>query len=209
MSGTAYMVEFLGSFGLTFFIGMTRINNKEDILSTALTTFFLVVAFVHMFYKISSAQFNPILTLSLIITNQIAPGKALIYALLQLTGSFMAGSVLYLLNEGKESGTYYGSPQMNAALRECGMVFELASMFLLVMVYNYFMSNPSAPKNVYGTAIASVYLVSIVGFGFLSGGAVNFCFVFGPSIYMDNYSDWGYYFVGHLIGGFSSGPAPY
>ena len=205
MSGKSYLVELLGTFSLTFILGMVRITNQEDLLSVGIATFFLMVTMVHSFFHISSAQFNPILSLSLLITNQNSFNRGIIYVLMQLSGSFLAGTLLFLLNRGKETGKYFGSPQMNAAMREAGLVFEMIAMFLLVLVYNYFMSNVSAPKYVYGTAIAGVYTICIIGFGFISGGATNFAFVFGPSIFMENFRDWIYYFVGHLFGGIVSG----
>jgi glycerol uptake facilitator-like aquaporin len=205
MSGKSYLVELLGTFALTFILGMVRITNQEDLLSVGLSTFFLMMTMVHTFFHISSAQFNPILSISLLITKQNSLNRGIIYVLMHLSGSFLAGTLLFLINRGKETGKYYGAPQMNAAMREAGLVFELVSMFLLVLVYNYFMSNVAAPKYVYGTAIAGVYTISIVGFGFISGGATNFAFIFGPSIFMENFKDWIYYFVGHLVGGIVSG----
>ena len=205
MSVKTYIVEFLGTFMLTFILGMVRINNQEDLLCVGLSTFFLMVSMVHTFFHVSSAQFNPILSISLLITKQNSFNRGLIYVLMQLFGSFMSGSILYLINKDKETGNYYGSPQMNAAMREAGLIFEMVSMFLLVFVYNYFMSNVTAPKYVYGTAIAGVYTICIVGFGFISGGASNFAFIFGPSLYMQNFKDWIYYIVGHLLGGIISG----
>ena len=205
MSVKSYLVEFLGTFMLTFILGMVRIQNQEDLLSVGLATFFLIVTMVHTCFHLSSAQFNPILSLSLLITKQNSFNRAVIYFLMHLSASFLAGSMLYLINRGKESGNFYGAPQMNAAMRESGLVFEMIAMFMLVLVYNYFMSNVTAPKYVYGTAIAGVYSISIIGFGFISGGATNFSFIFGPSIYMENFKDWVYYFFGHLIGGVVSG----
>ena len=205
MSSKSYVVEFLGTFILVFFIGMCRITSKEDLLSVALCTFFMMTSLVHTFFHLSGSMFNPILSLSLIITKQIKFSVAIVYCLAHLAGSFMAGTILFLINRGKETGNYYGSPQMNAAMRTEGMVFEMISMFFLVLIYNFFMSNASAPKNVYGTAIGGVYLFSIIGFGFLSGGATNFSFVFGPSIFMENFRDWIYYVLGHTIGGVAGG----
>ena len=205
MSAKSYLVEFIGTFMITFLMAMVRINNQEDLLCVGLAAFFLMVAMIHTCFHFSSAQFNPILSLSLLITKQNSFNRAVIYVLMHLLASFLAGSMVYLLNRDKESGKYFGSPQMNAAMRESGMVFEMVAMFLLVFVYNYFMSNVTAPKYVYGTAISGVYTISIIGFGFISGGATNFSFIFGPSIYMGNFVDWAYYFFGHLIGGIVSG----
>ena len=205
MALKSYLIELLGTFMLTFILGMVRVSNQEDLLCVGLSTFFLMSSMIHTCFHLSGAQFNPILSLSLLITKQNNFNRALIYVLMQLLGSFFAGCLLFLINRGKETGKYYGSPQMNAAMREAGMIFEMVTMFLLVYVYNYFMSNVSAPKYVYGTAIAGVYTVCIIGFGFLSGGAANFSFIFGPCLFMENFKDWPYYIIGHILGGVLSG----
>jgi glycerol uptake facilitator-like aquaporin len=205
MSAKSYFVEFYGTFMLTFVLGMVRITNQENLLCVGLAYFFMVVCMVHIFFHFSSAQFNPILSLSLLITKQNSTARAVIYMICQLMGSFAAGTLLYLINNGKETGKYYGAPQMNAAMRDAGLIFEMISMFLLVLVYSYFMSNVTAPKYVYGTSIAGVYTVAVVGFGFISGGALNFSFVFGPTIFMEFFVDWPFYLMGQLLGGILSG----
>ena len=205
MKASQVVAELLGTFIFVFFMGMCRISSQEDIQTYSFCTFFLMVALVHSMFQASSSIFNPILALSLIVTKQIKFSVAIVYVILHLLGSFLAGSLLFVLNKGKESGTYYGSPQMNAALRTEAMIFEMIAMFILVMVYSFFMSNPSAPKNVYGTAIAGTYLLNIISFSFISGGALNFSLVFGPSIFQNNFKDWGYYILGQLVGGVVGG----
>lgn len=205
MSGKAFIIEFLGTMGLVLFASMARITNQEDLLNVCLTVFFLTSTFAYTFFHHSGAQFNPMLTLSLVITKQIEFGKAVVYVLCQLAGSFTAGAIVYLIMKDKENGKYLGAPQMNAAMRWTGLALEVVAMFMLNLVYNYFNTNPNAPKNTHGVSIGAVYLATIAAFGFVSGGCANFSFVFGPTIFMGNYHDWGYFFGGHLIGGVLSG----
>lgn len=205
MSGKAYIIEFIGTMGLVIFASMARINNQEDLVVVSFTIFFLTSVFAYTFFHHSGSQFNPILTLSLVITKQIEFGRAIVYVLCQLAGSFLGAAVVYLLVNDKDSGDYIGAPQMNAAMRWTGLSLEVVAMFLLNMVYNYFNTNPNAPKNTHGVSIGGIYMASIAAFGFVSGGCANFSFVFGPSIFMGYYEDWGFYVGAHLIGGILSG----
>ena len=205
MSGKAYVIEFIGTLGLVIFASMARITNQEDLVVVSITIFFLTAAFAYTFFRHSGSQFNPVLTLSLVITKQIEFGRALVYVLCQLAGSFLGAAVVYLIMSGKDSGDYIGAPQMNAAMRWTGLSLEVVAMFMLNMVYNYFNTNPNAPKNTYGVSIGGIYMASIASFGFVSGGCVNFSFVFGPTIFMGYYDDWGFYLGAHLIGGILSG----
>ena len=69
-------------------------------------------------------------------------------------------------------------------------------MFLLVMVYNLTCTDNEAPKNIYGLAISSVYLICITAFGLISGGCVSLVSLIGPSMASENYSDWSRYIIG-------------
>ena len=63
-----------------------------------------------------------------------------------------------------------------------GTVYELLSMFLLVMTYNLTCTDNEAPKWIYGLSIASVYAIAITAFGLISGGCLNLVTLIGPSI---------------------------
>ena len=92
-------------------------------------------------------------------------------------------------------------PIINEDKRLIGVVLESISMFLLVFVYNALMNNPAAPKYIFGAAIASVYLVCTVSFGYISGGCLNVANVIGPGVYAGYYEDMGFFVLAHFIGG--------
>ncbi|MFO0004843.1 MAG: aquaporin, partial [bacterium] len=70
------LLEFLGSFAITFFGAFSRVVNSDHMqLSVALSYFFLVSAFTYAFVHISGAQFNPFLTLSLVLSKKIVAVK--------------------------------------------------------------------------------------------------------------------------------------
>ncbi len=165
---------------------------------------FMIVALTAMSQHISGAQFNPILTLSLIITKQITVLHSILYIVSQVIGSIAGGFLLYSylkVNEDiKEDNVHYGEPIMDHNNRMIGAALELISMYALVFIYNGVFSIKNGPKHIHSISIASVYFFSIISFGLVSGGAVNMVCVLGPVIFSDYYKDIPYYLGGQISG---------
>ena len=198
-------VEFLGAFGLVFFASTTRYFNDQDLLSVGLVLFFMVSALTYSFGNISGAHFNPFVTISLTITNQITFVNAVVYILFQVLGSIAAGALVYLVVRDKEGNDQNAIPAILENKRLISVVLETISMFILVYVYNSLHPSKKGPKYIYGVSFASVYLICIVAFGFISGGCLNVLFFFGPAIYLGFNKDVLFYCLGHLIGGVLAG----
>ena len=71
--------EFMGSFIITFFGAMSRINNQDNFLAISLTYFFLVFALTYSAKKLSGGYFNPILTLSMLMSKKISNKRSSYY----------------------------------------------------------------------------------------------------------------------------------
>ena len=205
MSIKGIIIEFLVTLYLVLFLGLSRYHNQGDLLSVGLVAFMLISAMTYSFSHVSGAHFNPILSISLTITNQITIASALIYIVVQLIAGFGAGSLIYLMVKDNERGVEDAIPKMNQDKKLISVVLEAISMFLLVFVYNSLMNNPNSPKYIYGASIGGVYLITIVAFGFLNGGCLNLTFVLGPGVYSGMFSDIGFYLLGQLIGGLMGG----
>ena len=190
---------------LVFFMGMARFHNQQNLLIVGLVGFFIISALTHTFSHISGAHFNPILSLCLTITNQITITNSIIYVLCQMGAAFASGALIHMLSTFPGKNIEDSIPMINDDKRLIAVVLESISMFLLVFVYNSVMNNPAAPKYIFGVAIASVYLVCIVAFGFISGGCLNPALVIGPGVYVNYFDDMGFYVLGHLIGGVIAG----
>ena len=122
-----------------------------------------------------------------------------------MAAAFSSGALIHMLSTFPGKNIEDSIPMINDDKRLIAVVLESISMFLLVFVYNAVMNNPAAPKYIFGVAIASVYLVCIVAFGFISGGCLNVAFVIGPGVYVNYFEDMGFYVLGHLIGGVIAG----
>ena len=204
------ILELVASIGITFTIAFSRINNQSDFFSLGLTYFLVVGSLTYAFKSSSGSHFNPVLTISLLITKQIASKKAVLYVVMQLLGSVIGGLLVFLAHSIPEEAKhpYYGEPRLHAQETYTGAFAELMSMFLLVYVYNSIIGNVNAPKHIYGIAIASVYLLSVMAFGVVSGGCVNLITLVGPSMFSGNFKDWFLYLFSQLLGGAVSGANP-
>lgn len=65
----SFLYELLGTFAITFFGAFIRINNQGNFSQVAFGYFLLVAGVCYASKHISGSQFNPVLTLSLLITD--------------------------------------------------------------------------------------------------------------------------------------------
>ncbi len=193
-------VEFIGSLAITFFGAFSRINNEDNFLAVGITYFFLIAGFTYAFRNISGSHFNPVLTISLIITNQVSITRAVSFLFYQMLGSLLGGMLIYLIHR-TDKVSWYGEPYLNGDQKNIGSGLEALSIFILGYVYNILISDIKSPKEIYGVALGSVYLITIASFGLVSGGCVNLISLIGPSLFAKNFQDWPYYIFSHLVGG--------
>lgn len=200
------ILEFLGATAISFFGSITRLNDKEDYLAISFTYFLIYACLVYSFKGISSAHFNPIVSLSLIFTNQITLGKALFYIFSQLTGSILGAFMVHIFYvfPANIEVFYYGEPEICDKNKFVGAAMELIGVFILIWVYSSLYENTKSPKHITGIAIGGVYLISISALGEFSGGTLNLVSIFGPSIFSTNFGDWLYYIPAQILGGFLS-----
>lgn len=200
------IVEFLGATAITFFGSISRLNNKENFQAISLSSFFIYACLIYSFKGISSAHFNPIVSITLVFTKQITFGRSLLYIIFQLIGSLVGAILvkfLYVFPENVET-FYYGEPEICDKNKYVGASMELIGVFILVWVYCCLYENNKAPKHITGVVVGSVYLVGISALGEFSGGSLNFVSIFGPSIFSTNFYDWIFYVPAHICGGFLS-----
>lgn len=75
-------MEFIGSFVIIYFIGITGVNlitNITNMIGYGVSIFFIITILTWIGKPISGAHFNPIITIPLIITNHIELTKGIFY----------------------------------------------------------------------------------------------------------------------------------
>lgn len=208
---SAYIAEFIGTFGLTFVgagaaitsVGILHAAPGEALLNIALAHGLVLAIMVTAIGHISGGHVNPAVTFGFLITRRIAVGVGLGYIIAQLVGAVAAAWGLTLLfphwaNAG------LGTPALNTALAVGplhGLAIEAILTFFLVFTVFGTAVDSRAPKNVYGFAIGLVLTFDILAGGPLTGAAMNPARAFGPALVSGLWSDWWVYWVGPLIGG--------
>jgi aquaporin Z len=201
MTMRAAFLEFLGAFAITFFGAYSRLNNADNLLAVGLTYFLLVSSLSYAFIKLSGGQFNPVLSLSLLITKQISPMKAGVYICFQLLGSLVAGMFLFALYHSPHQliNRYYGEPMLNESHKLIAVSLDMISMVMLVFVYSI-LADQSNYRHVFGVAHGTVYITNILAFGHISGGCINLVELIGPSLFARNLRYWPYYIFAQILG---------
>ena len=74
-----FLHEFIGSFIITFFGAFSRINNLDSFLAISSTYFFIVLGLTYASKKVSGAYFNPILTISMLMTKKISTKRCIFF----------------------------------------------------------------------------------------------------------------------------------
>src|SRR5688572_29984233 len=132
-----FLAEFLGTFTLCFIgIASVIVAPQFGIVAPALGHGLVLVGLIFAYGHISGAQFNPAVTLGLLVGRKIEPLKAAIYMLAQFAGGIVAAYTLNILlgsqigNFGETIGSLTSGSVWSAAVMEGILVF-----FLLTVIY--------------------------------------------------------------------------
>lgn len=155
-----YINELIGTFFLVLVIGLT--GNPLAIAS-------ILMVMVYMGASISGAQYNPAVTLSLLILKKLTAKEALKYMGSQLAGAIIAALMVYLFNDH----TFVPAPAEKASVLKVLMLEGLFTFALTSVVLNVAVSKSAAGNSYYGLAIGFTVLVGAIAAGPISGGVFN------------------------------------
>ena len=163
-----YIIEFLGTFFLILIIGLSQ-NPVAIGLGLAVL--------VYMGAHISGAHYNPVVSLAMLINNQIELKEFLFYLASQLLGSVAAtyfimllGNDFYVVSNTNDISSFF--------------VAEILFTFLLVFVILNVALNKNLKGNqFYGLAIGLTVTAGAFAVGNISGGVFNPAVSFGPSLF--------------------------
>jgi MIP family channel proteins len=192
----AYIAEFLGTFGLVFFVTAavslyvvqpTQTNPAPfvDFSVIGLVHVFVLFVLIQVLAVASGAHFNPAVTAAMTALRQIGPADAAIYVVSQLAGA-VAGALMtkaLLVDEGR--GVDYGittvSDRLDGAILH-GMLAEALGTFFLVFVIVGVAVNPRAAKDWAAFAIGATLGLLVMVIGPLTGAGFNPARSFGPAL---------------------------
>ena len=163
-----YIIEFLGTFFLVLIIGLSQ-NPVAIGLGLAVL--------VYMGAHISGAHYNPVVSLAMLINNQIELKEFSFYLASQLLGSVVATYFIMLL--GSDFNVVSNTNDISSFF-----VAEILFTFLLVFVILNVALNKNLKGNqFYGLAIGLTVTAGAFAVGNISGGVFNPAVSFGPSLF--------------------------
>jgi MIP family channel proteins len=202
----AYIAEFVGTFGLVFFVcavvtlyvhppipaaqpGLPETIPFQDWSVVGLVHAFILFALIQALAVVSGAHFNPAVTVAMTAIRQIRPIDAAIYIAVQLVGAIAGAFVVKLLFDnpnaaGTEDPTFGAVAVGNAAAgtNSVALGAEVIGTFFLVWAIVGVAVNPRAFGHWAGFAIGATLGAAVMILGPASGAGLNPARAFGPAL---------------------------
>ncbi len=194
-----YLGEFTGTFGIVFapvaYSAAMSTRGGGNLLEAATVSGLIVLAMIASLGHISSAHFNPAVTIGMWSVKRFPQSKLMGYLMAQFGGSLLASMLSFAIC-GIAKGTHAPTiPWTSAVL--CEMVITFFLMILIMAV------GTDADANTSAAIAVGLYVVAgvLVG-GTLTGGSMNPARSFGPAVFAGGtaYGSLPIYFVGPIIG---------
>lgn len=202
----AYLAEFIGTFGLVFFVGtvfmlyapppqpaiqpgLPPVQAFQDWSVIGLTNAFILFALIQALAVASGAHFNPAVTAALAAIRQIRPIDAAIYVAVQMIGGIAAAFVVKLMFDNPNAGgadPTFGAPRIgNAAAGASTVAFaaEVIGTFFLVWAIVGVAVNPRGTREWAGFAIGATLGAAVMILGPASSGSFNPARALGPALF--------------------------
>jgi aquaporin Z len=211
------LAELIGTFTLCFIgIASVIVAPQFGIVAPALGHGLVLVGLIYAYGHISGAQFNPAVTLGLLVGGKIEPVKAGAYMVAQFIGGVIAAYLLIALLGGAENIMRFGfsvngnfsfgqttgfltdNNVWQAAAIEAVLVFFLLSAIYQGAVYEKAGNNAAL-------AIGLTLAALIFATGAMTGASVNPARTLGPALVAGNFDYLLPYFVGLFAGGAIAG----
>lgn len=161
------LTEVIGTFFLVLIIALS-VHSGSTLAPLAISLG--LVALVYMGAAISGAQYNPAVTVGVLVRGKMKASEAVGYVLAQLVGAFAAAAICVHLNNGHRICPI---PADNTNLLHAGLAEFLFTFLLALVVLNVATSKKTSGNQYFGLAIGLVIVAGAVSVGGISGGAFN------------------------------------
>ena len=201
------IAEFIGTFALVF-VGVAAVGVSPEkgggLLSIALAFGLTVAVMVSATGHISGGQFNPAVSIALLVTGKMSLHDTLFYVLSQLLGAVAAAGALQLMFGGYV--TYNGTPAPAGGFGVMQtLVMELVLTFFLVFVIFGVAVDKRGPNVIAGLLIGLTVTLDILIGGPYTGASMNPARSFGPALIGRHWDAHWVYWVGPIVGGALAG----
>ncbi|MBX9735995.1 MAG: aquaporin [Phycisphaerales bacterium] len=216
--GAGAVAEFIGTFALTFFgAGAIILTSSEalaglgmkgapgGLLTVALAHGLILFCFVAGCAYISGGQFNPAVSLGLVIAGKQKPGTAGVYIVAQLLGAACAAGMLQLFLTPPVAN--HDVPMLGATIGaltksgNLGAVIGIETILTASLVFVVLTTAVDKRGGVLGPqAIGMTVTACILAAGPLTGASMNPARSFGPAVCGGHWTMFHAYIIGPCLG---------
>ena len=203
------LAEFIGTFALVFIgCGSVLAENygRYGLVGVALAHALVLSVMITALMNISGGNFNPAVTLGLLVAKKTDGPTAAAYMVTQIVAGIVGAlGVKLLFPAGVVAATNLGVPTLAPGLHfGQAVILEAILTFFLVTAYFGTVVAQSAPK-VGGFGTGLVLLFGIIMGGGLTGAAMNPARAFGPALVSGSWTAQAVWWIGPLVGGAAAG----
>jgi MIP family channel proteins len=201
-----FIAEFVGTFALVFVGGgaimmAQQTNSGAALLQIALAHGLILALMVSAFMNVSGGQFNPAVTIGLLVARRITPTVAGVHIVAQLIGAVVAAYALKMTMPSALFAATQGGGQsiaLEVTMTQAIVLEAIATFFLMAVIYGTAV-HAAAPK-IGGLAIGLTIAADILAIGPLTGASMNPARSFGPAIASGVFAGQIIYWVGPILG---------
>jgi len=203
-SGRALAAEFIGTFALIFIgagsaIALGVNHDPPVAFAHGLT----IMVFVAAFGDISGGHFNPAVTTGLATAGVFPSRRVVPYIVAQLLGAIVAAYVLLWAFGGPVNNLGATLVDMHRITYAGAFMFEAVGTWFLVNTVLH--TAVRSPSRLAPAAIGLTITLCILGFGVMTGAAVNPARTIGPALAAGLYDEVPLYVGAQLLGGIIAG----
>lgn len=163
-----YLVEFIGTFILVFTIGCA-VASGSPLAALAIGSALMVM--VYAGGHISGANYNPAVSLSLVMRGKLSKADFIPYIVAQIAGG-LTGAILSHFVTGNNAAVVH-APGANISMMSALLAEIIGTFALCYVVLNTAVAKANSGNSFYGLAIGFTVFLMAVGLGGISGGAFN------------------------------------
>ncbi|KAL8211112.1 hypothetical protein R6Q57_005549 [Mikania cordata] len=162
----------------------------------------IVTAMIYTVGHISSAHFNPAVTITLFFLRLFPAKEVPFYILSQLLGSILASGTLALIMN-VDSDSFFGTEPVGSTLQSFAV--EIVITFILMFVISGASNDDRAVKKHAGLAVGMTIMLNVFVAGQISGASMNPARSVGPAIVLWNFKGIWAYIFGPILGATGGG----